>query len=286
MTLVTDSARTAPTQRILVGGRTLAYRRFGQGPPLVLCLRFRGVMDVWDPAFLDALARDFSVVIFDYSGLGQSTGVASYGRAALAADAVDLIEALDLGRVVIGGWSLGGLAAQVLLATRPDLCTHAVLIGCGPPGAQAHDPEPIFLPTALRHEYTLEDEYVLFFEPASAASRAAGAASHERIASRSGDRSPPIPEATYTRLLQEAHDPSAVFPDPGGRYADALSTTSTPILALCGDHDIVFPVENWYALNRRWPTLHVVTLPSAGHGPQHQLPAFCAAVITAFVRGD
>jgi hypothetical protein len=35
--------------------------------------------------------------------------------------------------------------------------------------------------------------------------------------------------------------------------------TNIPVLALCGDHDLVFPVENWYALNHRWPTLFVAT---------------------------
>jgi len=41
--------------------------------------RFRGVLDLWDPAFIDGLAaQGFQVVIFDYSGLGQSTGEKSY----------------------------------------------------------------------------------------------------------------------------------------------------------------------------------------------------------------
>ena len=56
------------------------------------------------------------------------------------------------------------------------------------------------------------------------------------------------------------------------------------ILSINGDHDIVFPVENWYALNRSWRSLHVVTFPSAGHGPQHQLPEVSADVIASFVR--
>jgi len=37
-------------------GRRLAYRSVGEGKPIVLCLRFRGDMDSWDPAFIDARA--------------------------------------------------------------------------------------------------------------------------------------------------------------------------------------------------------------------------------------
>jgi pimeloyl-ACP methyl ester carboxylesterase len=279
----TASAATAPTQFVRVRDHQLAYRSIGKGPPLVLCLRFRGVLDSWDPAFLDALAREFRVITFDYSGLGQSTGSSSYVREALANDALELIDALRLERVVIGGWSLGGLAAQVLTASHPERVSHAVLIGTGPPGPQPHATEPVFLPTATRFENDLEDEIVLFFEPRSEPSRAAARASRERIAARRGDRSSPVPEATYLRLLREASHPSAIFADENG-YAAALSRTSVPLLAISGDHDIVFPVENWYALNRRWSSLHLLTLPQAGHGPQHQEPEMCADAITSFVK--
>jgi pimeloyl-ACP methyl ester carboxylesterase len=41
------------------------------GQPIVLCSRFRGNMDTWDPAFLDGLAsQGFQVITFDYTGWG------------------------------------------------------------------------------------------------------------------------------------------------------------------------------------------------------------------------
>jgi len=92
---MSDNALTAPTRFVDVGGRTLAYRTVGDGQPIVLCNRFRGVLDLWDPAFLESLAaRAFKVVTFDYSGLGQSTGEKTYNPASLARDAKDLIDAL------------------------------------------------------------------------------------------------------------------------------------------------------------------------------------------------
>jgi pimeloyl-ACP methyl ester carboxylesterase len=256
----------------------------GDGPPLVLCLRLRGVLDVWDPAFLDALADSFTVITFDYSGLGQSTGTPTYDRVSLAGDALDLIDGLALDRVVIGGWSLGGIVAQVFTALHPERTSHGIYIGTVPPGAQPHQAEEIFLPTALKPDYDLTDEYILFFEPDSEKSRAAAALSHERIASRAGDISPPIPEAVYPRILQESHDPTAAFADPEGNFDRLLSTTEIPMLVISGDHDVVFPVENWYALNRRWRSLHLMTFPQAGHGPQHEHPRVCADLMASFVR--
>lgn len=207
----------------------------------------------------------------------------SYDRTALANDAKDLVDALGLNTVVIGGWSLGGIAAQVFTARYPERTSQTILIGTVPPGEQPYQAEPIFLPTAMKPHNTLEDEYVLFFEPESASSRTAGEVSHKRIAARTADCSPPTPEETYLRLLQTSHDDKAVFPDNAG-YADFLASTSIPILVISGDHDIVFPVENWYALNRKWQSLHIVTFPQAGHGPQHQFPEICADVIASFIR--
>ena len=277
------TARTVLTQFVETNGRRLAYRKIGEGPPIVLCLRFRGVMDAWDPAFLDALAKNFTVITFDYSGLGQSTGFATYDRTSLARDAKDLIDALGLGKVIIGGWSLGGIAAQIFTATYPGRTSHAILIGTGPPGEQPHQAEPIFLPTALKPNYDLKDEYILFFEPEAADSRSAADASHQRIASRTADKSPPIPEEIYLRIVKDSHDPKAVFPDPSG-YWETLANTQIPILSINGDHDVVFPVENWYALNRKWKSLHIATFPQAGHGPHHQYPETVAEHITTFVR--
>ena len=113
-------ALVARTQYVEVNGRRLAYRSVGTGKPLVLCTRFRGNLDLWDPLFLDSLAAvGFRVITFDYSGLGLSTGEKNYDPLSLARDAHDLIEALDLREVVIGGWSLGGLAAQAFIVLYP-----------------------------------------------------------------------------------------------------------------------------------------------------------------------
>lgn len=275
------TAVTTPTRFVESKGRKLAYRTIGSGPALILALRFRGVMDSWDPAFLDALAERFTVLTFDYSGLGQSTGTPSYVRSNMAEDMRDLADALGLNRFVLGGWSLGGVAVQVFAATYPERVSHLVLIGTVPPGPQPYPSEPIFLQTALKPVNDLEDERILFFEPASPASRAAAKASHERIAMRTSDRSPEIPSDVFLRILRESSDPAAVFPDPG-HFSRFFRETDMPILAISGDHEIVFPVENWHSLNRVWPTLHLVALPQSGHGPQHQYPALVADLISAF----
>lgn len=279
---VNASAIAAPTQFVESKGRQLAYRSLGEGEPIVLCNRFRGVLDSWDPAFLDALARSFNVITFDYSGLGRSTGHASYDPRSLANDAKDLADALKLDTIIIGGWSLGGLAAQTLAAIHSSRVSHAVLIGTGPPGPVEHPPEQLFYETALKPVNDLVDETILFFEPISASSRKAARESRERIATRTSDLSVPIPPEMYTRLLQENAGPD-IFPD-RSRVRDFQASTTMPILVISGDHDIVFPIENWFARVRELPTTQVVSLPRAGHGPQHEFPEAVASYITTFIH--
>ena len=278
------TAATVATQFVETNGRRLAYRSIGSGPALVLALRFRGVMDSWDPAFLDALAGDFTVITFDYSGLGQSTGTPSYIRTDMARDILDLADALGLERFALGGWSLGGFGVQVFATQNPERVSHLILIGTAPPGPQPHGIQPVFFDHALKPDYDLADEIVLFFEPASPASTAAAQASHDRIAARIGDVSPPIPPETFLAMLQASSTPDAAFSDPDDRYGAFFRRGGLPVLVISGDHEIVFPVENWHALNRVWPDLHLLTIPQAGHGPQHQHPEMIAGLIAGFTR--
>lgn len=269
-----------PTRYAEVPGRRLAYRSVGSGTPLILCNRFRGILDSWDPAFIDALARDHTVITFDYSGLGLSTGQAPSSIVSMSDDVKDLAQALGYSKIALGGWSLGGLAAQAALVRFPQLISHLVLIGTGPAGENEHGVEPIFLERAHKPVNDLDDEVILFFEPASEASRNAAKASHDRIAARRADLSVPVPPAAWPGLHAAGAESRA---DKLG-VREALKRTQTPILVISGDHDIVFPVENWYVLNRQLPTATLVTFPRAGHGPQHEYIEASAVNITAFLR--
>ncbi len=270
-----------PTMLAETKRHSLAYRSIGSGEPLILCVRLRGVLDVWDPAFLDALAERFRVITFDYSGPGRSGGDASYDPEAMAGDVFDLADALGLDSFFLGGQS--GQGAQAAAVMTPRRIRKLVLIGTTPPGKVAAPSELVFLERVLKFDNDLDDETVLFFEPASEKSQAAAKASHDRTAARTTDLSPVVPVETYMRLLRNRpRAEGELFPDPGG-YRGVLATTSIPILVISGDHEIVFPVRNWFDMIPAWRSPYLLVVPQAGRAPQHQEPRFCADAIASFL---
>lgn len=276
------AAIDAPNQFLDINRRTLAYRTIGAGTPLLLCNRFRGNLDSWDPAFLDALAANgFRVVTFDYTGLGLSSGVPTYNPFEMMQDPLDLMQGLDISKAVVGGWSLGGLMVQAFLATNPERVSHLVLIGTNPAGPLVKPAEALFYETAGKAVNDDEDNVVLFYEPRSAHSRAASARSLERMAKRTQGLSKPVP-VEFARANLGGGPRNPMFP--ALPVLEALKATEVPILHIGGDHDIVFPVENWYALNQQLKTLQLLTFPESGHGPQHQHPQISADAIASFVR--
>ena len=276
------SAISVETRYLQNKCRTLAYRSWGEGTPLILCNRFRGVMDSWDPAFLDTLALNFNVVTFDYTGFGQSTGDPTYRSMALALDAMDLADALHMDRFVIAGWSLGGMAAQLVASDFPDRVTHVVLIGTAPNISLSAKARAVLIESAHRIDSDPDDDIALYFEPASAWSRTRALHSHERIAARTRDPNAAVTASLAEKLLVDSDAPQV--PGDAKEWVLVLKRIKSPLLAVCGDHDIAFPAQDWFQLLGEVPGLQLLIYPQCGNAPHHQLPTAVGEYIDTFVR--
>ncbi|MCC2957565.1 alpha/beta hydrolase [Massilia sp. IC2-477] len=265
---------------VTVGGDSIAYRKIGAGSPLLLTNRLRGTLDTWDPLFLEGLAQEHTVITFDYPGVGYSGGVLPTDLDALGRLVIGLADALGLDRFAIGGWSWGGIVAQVVVTDHPERLTQAVIMGANPPGKNEIPIQQAFLDRALKPVNDLADEEVLFFVPDSPRSVAAARASHERIHARPGvvDRIPStMPE--FMRYFKAVEGFRSDEEDRRG----ALAGTSVPILLLCGDHDISAAAGNWYPMIGAFPRAQLLVLGDAGHAPQHEYPELAARYINTFL---
>lgn len=275
------SAATARTDYVAVSGDRIAYRSIGTGVAMIVLNRLRGTLDTWDPLFIDELAKSNRVITVDYPGVGYSSGALPQDIGLAAEFVREFADALQIERFALLGWSWGGTVAQTFVVEHPARATHVILIGTVPPGRNDVPLQQAFLDRAFKPVNDIDDEVVLFFEPASAFSRAAARASHDRIYARPGvaDRIPSTREAIQAYL-----NAAATYREDAPRRRERLMATRTPMLVISGDNDISTAVENWFALKGRIPGAHLVVYPQAGHAPQHQHPGLAAAQIALFQK--
>ena len=142
--------------------------------PLVLLQHFRGNLDNWDPALIDALASTRRVVTFDNAGVGGSTGTTPDTIEQMARDALAFIAAMDLGPVDLLGFSIGSFVAQQIALIRPAIVRRLVLASSAPQGAAGmHGWAPEVI-GAVGTPHTSPEAYLEVFFTGSAASRHAG----------------------------------------------------------------------------------------------------------------
>ncbi|WP_433777956.1 alpha/beta fold hydrolase [Flavobacterium anhuiense] len=263
-----------------LGDRTIAYRSYGKGKAIIFVNRFRGTIDTWDPLFVAKMAEKFNVIVFDYSGIGSSTGSLAPDITVVAKDVKDLADFLKLDSVIVLGWSYGGLVAQTATLLYPNLVTHAVLVGTNPPGKNEIPIEQAFFDAALKPVNDFEDEIVLFFEPKSESSRLAAKASHDRIHKKiDGGKIPSTMD-----VFQLYFGGGDTFREDALNFREQLKKIKTPILIISGDHDISFAVENWYPYVNQMTNAQMIVYARTGHGPQHQYPELTAQYIINFVE--
>ena len=164
-------------------GIDYAYRITGaaDATPLVTLQHFRGNLDNWDPALIDALARRRRVITFDNRGVAASSGRTPSTIAQMALDAIDFIDALDVGEVDLLGFSIGSFVAQEIALVRPSAVRRVVLASSAPQGASGMHGWAADVIGAVGKPETSGEEYLSVFFTGSEASRAAGQALLGRI---------------------------------------------------------------------------------------------------------
>jgi pimeloyl-ACP methyl ester carboxylesterase len=153
--------------RASANGIEIEYDTFGErsGSPLLLIMGLGSQLTLWEPEFCESLAdKGCDVIRFDNRDVGLSTKLDSAGvpdiprlLAAMAvgekvdvpyllddmaADAVGLLDALDVDRAAVVGMSMGGMIAQLLAIGHPERVQSLVSImsATGDPSEPRSDP--------------------------------------------------------------------------------------------------------------------------------------------------
>jgi pimeloyl-ACP methyl ester carboxylesterase len=260
-----NTHETALTQFAQVSDVRVAYRRFGKrgARPLLLLNYFAANMDDWDPKITNDFAAMREVIIFDYHGVGRSTGVTPSTIATMTKDFVAFCRTLDLDGFDIVGFSLGGMIAQQLAFEYPDMARRIVLLGTGPRGGEG------MTFTELSVDELNDPVSLLmnaFFTP-SEASKAAARAYLERLKLRTADRDEPVSRQAAMAQLEAIREWGAI---PAEKRFAMLGGIHQPTLVVHGNKDVVVMPINAFLLAERLPNAQLIMYPDASHGAQSQ----------------
>ena len=246
-------------------GVELAYRDAGEsggGVPLVLFNHFRGNLDNWDPALVDALAGSRRVITFDNTGVGGSTGVTPDTIGQMARDAIAFIAALDLSQVDLLGFSIGSFVAQEITLIRPTIVRRVVLASSAPQGAAGMHGWASAVIGAVGKPRTSPEEYIEVFFAPSPSSRKAGGESVQRQYARTEDR-----DAATTWATREAqYDAVCTWGIPDHGSLQRVAAIGQPVFIANGDSDPMILPHYSYLLAGLIPQARVKIYPDSAHG--------------------
>jgi pimeloyl-ACP methyl ester carboxylesterase len=263
-------------------GVEYAYRATGtsDSPPLVTLQHFRGNLDSWDPALIDALATGRRVITFDNRGVAATSGRTPSTMAQMALDAIDFIDALDIGEVDLLGFSIGSFLAQEIALIRPASVRKVVLASSAPKGASGmHGWAPAVIGAVGKPE-TSGEEYLSVFFAGSDASRAAGQEVLGRLfGARTADRDADV--SWQTRLAQ--YDAVCRWGEPSHSLLERVSAIDKPVFVANGDSDPMILPRYSYLLAGLIPGARLKIYPDSAHGFLFQHHAQFAADVDTFL---
>ena len=121
---------------VKVSGAELSVHTQGSGPTLVMVHGTGADKTTWNVVGRD-LSKDFTVVTYDRRGYGESVHAPIIDHRIHADDLIALIESLNVGKVLLVGWSSGGVICLDVVTRRPDLVSEMVVIEAPAQGMSA-----------------------------------------------------------------------------------------------------------------------------------------------------
>jgi len=109
----------------------LFYRKYGNGPPLVILHGLFGSSDNW-VTIARKISASFTVYLPDQRNHGHSPHSSEHNYQLLSQDLYDLIEDLKIDKFILAGHSMGGKAAVTFALSWPERINSLIIIDISP----------------------------------------------------------------------------------------------------------------------------------------------------------
>lgn len=280
----------------------LCYETFGaaESPPLLLIMGLGSQMILWDEEFCEQLAAEgFFVIRFDNRDVGRSTILreapvpkqwqlltrdprsAAYSLDEMAADAVGLLDHLELGSAHVVGISMGGMIAQLIAIRFPDRVSSLTSIMSTTGSRRVGQSTPRVALRMLRKAPRSRDEYIEDH-----------VATYRLIGSKRFDFDEPGKRARAERCFERGIHPAgsarqlgAIITAPA--RTELLAGVRAPTTVIHGDADPLVNVSGGRATAEAIPDARLVVIAGMGHDlPRECWPQVIEAIAQNAARAE
>jgi pimeloyl-ACP methyl ester carboxylesterase len=250
-----------------IAGIDLELIERGQGAPLLYLHGGGGIAP--DLGFLDLLAKTRRVIAPSHPGFGKSSlpdWLDSVDD--IAHIYLELMDHLDLTRMDIVGFSIGGWIAAEIATKVPERLNRLVLIG--PVGVKTGTPDKLDIPDVFAMPREKLDR-LRFHDPAKHAADLSAVPDDELITVARN-------RETLALLTWEPymHNP---------KLTHRLHRVNVPALLIRGASDGIVSAEYLERYAALFPDARIDTIAAAGHLPQVEQPTGTAAKVLQFLNG-
>lgn len=244
----------------------------GAGEPVLLLHGYPHDRSLWAPQ-LAAPAPGFRYIAPDLPGFGESARITPASLDRWSDWVAALLDALRIERAVVGGLSMGGYLA-LALARRHPARVRALVLADTRAGADSEEAR------AKRRD-------------AQALVRSAGSGAIAEIAitgmiGKTTRASRPSVIAAVDAMMRRATTDAIVDalqvlmdrPD----ATPALGAITVPTLILCGDEDVLTPVDESRAMQAAITGSRLEVIPEAGHASNFERPEVFNRLLSDFLR--
>lgn len=263
-----------PGRTVFVDEREMFVRETGpaEAPPLVLVhgWSFDGEMNFF--SIIPALSEHFRVIVPDHRNHGKSDRIrGSFDIEDLATDVIGVLDQLGYDEVNLFGFSMGGMASQVIAHRHPERIRHLILAGTAA------------FPIDKRRFGALVAVWLA------------------RSLARFSKKEAALFTFRYlrrTRVIGEGHgrwmwaalmnrDPSLFYESANAAWRfDArpwVGEIDVPTMVIIPTADQVVPVRTQYDLAERIGAIRIVEIPDVGHESILSMPNVYVEAIEAFL---
>ncbi len=260
-------------------GVELAVEVAGDGPGLLLVHGFGGAKEDFSD-HVPTLARDHTVVIFDHRGHGASDkpdDPAMYSLERLAADTLQVADAVSLDSFRLLGHSMGGMVARKIPLVAAERVDALIMMdtSAGPiPGF-----DPALMDAAAEVALTRGKDALK--ELLDMAAVLETPAYQRTLEERPGYRE--FGEKKFADLSAVMWGALAIaLGHQNDDFPELASSLACPLMLLVGEQDAPF-VKAAQRMKDAIPSARHVVIPDAGHSPQFENPGAWIDAMTSFL---